>query len=206
MAGIASAPRASLLEDTAPRVLFADLVAGALDRTGVVPTAQACAYLVDLLADRVRPAPVAEGADACEETFAEGLLGARSEPGRARVARLRVLGDRALFRVGFFVDNLEGRRNGAGWVREVGRMAYGDLAGLLAGPHWRRARLFEELADRFGDFAEVLTEVGDGTRTAAPAGLVSLSDRYLRLGREADRRRLQRRGLVVPPEAVGRLQ
>ena len=68
MAGIVSAPQASLIEDTPARVVFAELVAGALDRTGVVPTAHACGYLVDLLADRVRSMrtacpvrPIAEG-------------------------------------------------------------------------------------------------------------------------------------------------
>ncbi len=206
MAGITSATRAPMIEATAPRVIFAELVAGALDRTGVVPTAHACAYLVDLLSEWVRPVAGAEAVDAAEESYAAGLLRARCEAGRERAMQLRALGDRALFRAGFFADSLEGRCNGSRWVREAGRMAYGDLACLLARPEWRRARLFEELADGFGDFAEVLTEVADGTRAAASAGLASLSDRYLRLGRDADRRRLLRRGLVVPAEAVGRLQ
>jgi hypothetical protein len=206
MAGIVSAPQASLIAATPPRVVFAELVAGALDRTGVVPTAHACGYLVDLLADRVKPGPVVAGADGSEETFAEGLLRARCEGRRERAARLRALGDRALFRTGFFADSLERRRSGSSWLREAGRMAYRDVACLLARPEWHRARLFEELADCFGDFAEVLTEVGDSTRTTASAGLVSLTDRYLRLGREGDRRRLRRRGLVVPSEAAGRLQ
>ncbi len=206
MAGITSATRAPMIEATAPRVIFAELVAGALDRTGVVPTAHACAYLVDLLSEWVRPVAGAEAVDTAEESYAAGLLRARCEAGRERAMQLRALGDRALFRAGFFADSLEGRCNGSRWVREAGRMAYGDLACLLARPEWRRARLFEELADGFGDFAEVLTEVADGTRAAASAGLGSLSDRYLRLGRDADRRRLLRRGLVVPAEAVGRLQ
>ena len=51
-----------------------------------------------------------------------------------------------------------------------------------------------------------IVEVGDGTRANGAAGLVSLSDRYLRHGSEADRRRLVRRGLVIPAEAVGRVQ
>jgi hypothetical protein len=195
-----------MIEDSPPRVVFAELVADALDRTGVVPSPRACAYLVDLLAEWVTPAPIPRAADGTEETFAEGLLRARLKCGRERATRLRALGDRALVRSGLFADSLEGRRNAATWVRDAGRMAYSDVAGLLARPQWQRARLFEELADRFCDFAEVLTEVGDGTRSNAPAGLVSLSDRYLRHGNESDRRRLLRRGLVVPSEAVGRVQ
>ena len=45
-----------LIDATPPRVLFAELVAGALDRTGVAPSPHAAAYLVDLLAARVRHA------------------------------------------------------------------------------------------------------------------------------------------------------
>lgn len=206
MAGIARAPQASMIEDSPPRVVFAELVAGALDRTGVVPSAHACAYLVDLLAEWVTPVPVPLGADGTDESFAEGLLRARCQGKRERATRLRALGDRALVRAGLFADSLEGRRNATAWVCDAGRMAYCDVAGLLARPEWRRARLFEELADRFGDFAEVLTEVGDGSRAKSSSGLVALSDRFLREGREGDRRRLLRRGLVVPAEAVGRVQ
>jgi hypothetical protein len=206
MAAIAPAPELALIDAAPPRVLFAELVAEALDRTGVVPTAHACAYLVDLLADAVASLPVPVGADGTDESFAEGLLAARLAGRRERAARLRALGDRALYRSGFFADSLAVSRANSSWVREAGRMAYGQVACLLGGAAWQRARLFEELADCFGDFAEVLTEVGDGARAASPEGLVALSGRYLREGRGSDRRRLARRGLVVPPQAVGRVQ
>ena len=156
-----------------------------------------------------RPEPLAEASQklGVAETFTEGLLRARCERGAVRAGRLRALGDRALFLSGFFADSLERRGAGAGWVAEAGRIAYTDLSSLLSGGEvaWMRARLYRELAERFPQFAEVLTEVGDGLRTATPTGLVSLCARYLRLGREADRRRLVRRGLVVP-EAGGRVQ
>ena len=100
-----------LIDEIPPRVLFAELVAGALDRTGVAPSPHAAAYLVDLLADAVRPAR-----EDGEETFTEGLLRARSERGPERVSRLRALGDRALFLSGYFVDNLERCSVGPGWV------------------------------------------------------------------------------------------
>ena len=46
-----------LIDAAPPRVLFAELVAGALDRTGSVPSPHAVAYLVDLLAEAVRRRP-----------------------------------------------------------------------------------------------------------------------------------------------------
>ena len=56
-----------LIDRMPPRMLFAELVAGALDRTGVAPSPHAAAYLVDLLAEAVRPGP-----DPAAETFTEG--------------------------------------------------------------------------------------------------------------------------------------
>jgi len=186
-----------LINGVPPRVLFAELVAGAVDRTGVAPSPHAAAYLVDLLADAVRPTR-----EAGEETFTEGLLRARNERGPERVSRLRALGDRALFLSGYFVDHIERRAAGPGWVAEVGRLAYADLASLFSGRQsaWTRCRLYRELAERFPQYAQVLTEVGDGVRATAPAGLAPLFERYLRLGRASDRRRLLRRGLVVPED------
>lgn len=195
-------PGSPLIDAAPPRVVFAELVAGALDRTGVAPSPHAVAYLVDLLAEGVRIAP-----GPAEETFTEGLLRAQRERGAVRAGRLRALGDRALFLSGFFADSLERRGAGPGWVAEAGRLAYTDLSSLLSSRDvaWMRARLYRELAECFSQFTEVLTEVGDGLRSATPAGLVPLFARYLRLGRDSDRRRLQRRGLVVP-EAGGRIQ
>lgn len=195
-------PASPLIDVTPPRMLFAELVAGALDRTGHAPSPHAIAYLVDLLAEAVCPEP-----DPVAETFTEGLLRARNERGAVRAGRLRALGDRALFLSGFFADSLERRGAGHGWVAEAGRLAYTDLSSLLSNREvaWMRARLYRELAERFRQYAEVLTEVGDGLRTATPAGLVPLCARYLRFGRDVDRRRLLRRGLVVQ-EARGRFQ
>lgn len=197
MGATAFRPAAGLIDDAQPRVVFADLVAGALDRTGVEPSPLAAAYLVDLLAKSLRPEPPPAGADGGEETLAEAFLAARGLAGPARAARLRSLGDRALFRAGFFVDSLAPRTADAAWVSDAGRMAYAELACLLVRrpAQWQRSRLFEELADCFSEFAEVLTEVGDGTR---PLVRAPLCERYLRLGRDAERCRLLRRGLVVP--------
>jgi len=191
----AGEPAVSLIEQTPPRVLFAELLAGALERTRVEPTPAATHYLVELLHQQVRPAPLVRDADGAPETLAEGLLRARLERGTARITRLRRLGDRALFVSGFFGDSLERKLPGRTYWGDAGRLAYAQLASRLAERVW--ARLFAELAERFGDFVEVLTEVGDTTR-AETGGLRGVYERFLRDGREADRRRLLRRGHALP--------
>jgi hypothetical protein len=191
---------APLIDRAPPRVIFAELVAGALDRTSVETTPLAATYLVDLLEDRVRLTPVPERPAGGEETLAEALLAARQLRGAARLSRLRSLGDRALFVAGFFGDSLDRRAVGIRYYADAGRLAYADLSSALGGRSTQRtwSNLFEELADRFPDLVEVLAEVGDSSRARQPGALLRLYERYLRSGAERERRRLLRRGQRVP--------
>lgn len=197
-------PGGALIDRGPPRALFSELLAGALERTRVEPSPLATTYLVGLLEERVREAPAVPSDPAAGETLAEGLLQARLARGAARMRCLRLLGDRALFVVGFFGDSLERRLAGLAYYRDTGRLAYAELSSALRGRRPGHSEtvpvpeLFEELADRFPEFAEVLTEVGDRSRAAAEGGLEALYARFLRSGSERDRRRLVRRGHAVP--------
>jgi hypothetical protein len=199
-----SAARLGLIDAASPRALFAELVAGALGETGVSPTPMAVAYLVELLEGRVRAPAVG-----CEPPLAEDLLRARGLQGAARIRHLRALGDRALFVSGFFGDSLRRRAVDLATYGEAGRVAYGDLARELALRVRERgwACLFEELADRFRDFVDVLAEVGDRTAGRRPPDLLRLFERYLETGSPGDLRRLRRRGhLPLPLPGLRRWQ
>lgn len=191
------------IELSAPRVVFAELVASALDQAPCPPTPVASAYLIDLLAERVREpdrgAPAIDG---------EALLGSPGEPDAVRLVRLRGVGDAALFAAGFFGASLARAPFGPTPTREAGRLAYGALSAALAGllaaePSW--SWLYEELADRFGDFADLLAEVGERTRRESPLRLDGLYARYLATGSARDRRLLLGRGALAP-EARGLLR
>jgi len=206
-------PGTALIDRSPPRVLFSELVAGALERTRVDPTPLATAYLVGLLEERVSEAPEVPVTPGGEEGLVEGLLKARLERGAARLRKLRGLGDRALFVAGFFGDSLERTLVGLSGYRDAGRRAYAELSAALRGrvvslqqPMPAEPELFEELADRFPDFVEVLTEIGDHTRAEAPGGLDALYLRFLQLGSERDRRRLARRGHALLPSKIPRAQ
>jgi hypothetical protein len=160
----------------------------------------ATAYIIGLLDERVRQGDGSEG----EETLAEALLAAQLDSGANRIRRLRSLGDRALFVSGFFGDSLARRVVGIDYYRKIGSCAYGDLAvGLRSwggGGSW--TGLYAELAHHFGEFAEVLAEVGDRSRANQPENLLRLYDRYLRTGSARDRERLIRSG-QLPPDRAG---
>jgi hypothetical protein len=121
--------------------------------------------------------------------------------------QLRRLGDAALFIAGFFGESLLRAPFGPAPTGEAGRLAYAALSTALARLAEERtwSRLYEELADRFRDFADLLAEVGERTRGGAPPGLACLYARYLATESARDRRRLLGLGALAP-EAGGLLR
>jgi hypothetical protein len=187
--------RTARLDLTAPRAVFAELLAGAVEHSPLPPTPVAIAYLIDLLEERVRE----PGRPGCA-LGAEEVLAARGAPGAVRLLGLRRVGDGALFEAGFFAESLSRAPFGAAPTCQAGRLAYGALsaalAGLAAEPGW--SLLYEELADRFGDFADLLAEVGERTRGGAQPRVESLYARYLATGSHRDRRLLLSLGALAP--------
>jgi hypothetical protein len=183
------------LDLAAPRAVFAELLAGAVDQSPLRPTPVAIAYLIDLLEERIR-----EPGRSGPALRAEALLAARGEPEATRLIGLRRVGDGALFEAGFFAESLSRVPFGAVPTCQAGRLAYGALsaalAGLAAEPGW--SLLYEELADRFGDFADLLAEVGERTRGAGQPRIQSRYARYLATGSARDRRLLLSLGALAP--------
>lgn len=186
---------ASPVEGTSPREVFAELVTGAVRATRPPPTELAVQYLVELLSGRLRASRAGE-----EPALGEELLRARLESGNVRTRRLHALGDRALFVSGFFGDSLRRSLVDLGYYREIGRAAYADVASDLSLRETAHAwqRLFQELADRFRDFVDVLAEVGERARPGGSVELLRLYERYLETGSARDRRRLLALGLMPP--------
>jgi hypothetical protein len=184
-----------------PRALFSELLAGALQKVRRQPSPMAIAYLVELLDERVF-----EGGDGLEgeQALAEALLVAQRDHGMDRIRRMRGLGDHALFVSGFLADSLLGGSVDANYYRQIGCSAYGDVVSGLRGRGesgvW--SRLYRELAECFGDFVEILAEVGDRTRPGGPQNLLGVYERYLRSGSARDRELLMRAG-HMPPDRSG---
>jgi hypothetical protein len=189
------------IDCSVPRALFAELLAGALQKVQLQPSPMAAAYLVELLDERVL-----ENRDGLEgeQALAEALLMAQRNHGVDRIRRMRGLGDQALFVSGFLADSLLGGAVDASYYRQIGCSAYGDvvsgLRGLGESGVW--ARLYRELAECFGDFVEILAEVGDRTRPGRPQNLLGVYDRYLRTGSARDRELLLLAG-TPPPDRSG---
>ena len=84
------------------------------------------------------------------------VLGSPNE----QVSNYRRLGDMALFVAGFFAESLRRGAVGLGYYIDMGQGAYSALAGSGRGRDGKVFReLFEELADTFANWVEVLREL-----------------------------------------------
>jgi hypothetical protein len=185
------------IERILPRALFAELLAGVLQKSQLQPSPMAIAYLVELLDERV---PGNHKGLEGEQALAEALVAARSNHGVDRIQSMRGLGDHTLFISGFLADSLLGGSVDARYYQQIGCSAYADVAKGLRGSGesgcW--ARLYRELVESFGEFAEVLAEIGDRTRPGQPRNLLGVYERYLLTGSERDRELLLRAGYLLP--------
>lgn len=188
------------LELSSPRSVFADLLAGALRTLGTRPSPLAVSYLIGLLELQVRSPTAGEA-----PSLAEDLLGAIAEGGKTQILRLRELGDRALFISGFFGESLQRRVVDLEYYGDVGRTAYSRVSTEFGRSQDARGwhELFQELADEFGAFVDLLAEVGSQTRPLGTVNLLCVYDRYVETGCERERAKLIRAGLIpLPPEGL----
>lgn len=207
------ASQGPLIDGRSPRELFSAWVEEALADARPAPSPWTAAYLVHLLADRLR---TGEPSDGTEPTLAEAWLQARASAGASRARGLRAVGDRALFVAGYFGESLSRRVVGIGYYRDIGSAAYGDLSAHLGSPQpgasppgsaaasW--GDLYGELAERFGDCLEVLGAVADRARAGRVGDVLHLYERWLATGSPRLARRLAALGCVVASLPRDRLQ
>jgi hypothetical protein len=163
---------------------FHDVVDDAMKKKHIAATQAAEYYLVSLLTDYARPDP------RCSETFERPLTLLLDEalhaPGQERFERLRVLGDGVLYVSGFFAPHLETRGVEVGYVTALGARAYDGAGKMLRGAAGDSAPdLFFELAENFGQFAELLSAVAEQlslSATASSTGVLKLYERWLKTG------------------------
>ena len=171
------------------RTFFVEHVSEAMRDLRVETRAETQGYLVDLLSGF----SVSEGVPALSEPLALLLRRAVDAQGADKLARLRELGDAALFLCGFFPDSFDRRGVDRTYVVTMGGRAY-----LVVGRNdsdQARAAVFSELAGRFGELAGVLDEVRERTAMCTEGAIVRMYERWLESGSPALARRLRRRGL-----------
>jgi len=187
-------PVASLQE------FFKDSVETALRKQGVAADDHTAFYLVNLLTlftrvdsrvDGDKPlalmlADAAEAGDAHERNFV-----------------LQRIGDTSLFVAGFFSESFARKLVDVDYYIDIGGAAYGSLSASVRGTMRGRAfgEVFAELARKFRDFVDVLTEVRDAAKGSADTDVLRLYEVWLKTRSERAARLLRSRG-IEPNQAL----
>lgn len=189
--------RASLVE------YFKDQVEAVFAQRGIAAGDDTAHYVVRLLADTMRSdgdGPAAALLD--PRPLAIRLAAAMDDSCPAPARALREVADAALLLGGFFSTRLGAQRVPPAYYRRVGGVAYGTLGQ----ERQALAPIFQDLAVRFGQFAEVLGEVGQRAEMQTPSGLVRALESWERSRDRVTERLLVERGVVLHRARRSRLQ
>jgi hypothetical protein len=167
---------------------FRDLVRSAMNSQEVESSEYTEFYLVNLLERFARPAP---GWDS--RPLALDYLESFHSPPPHRLAKLKHVGDTALFLAGVFMDRLEREIVSTDYYMALGQTAYGHLADI---GRERRDSVFGEMADRFPEFVRVLAEISWEQIFPGETHTVRIYTRWLRTRGKRDAEWLLRHGLV----------
>jgi hypothetical protein len=179
-----------LVRSETPVEYFRDLVEAALARQHLSTRELTSFYLVNMLAGFVQ---FDRGSAADAEPLGVRFVKALQEAGVKQREELRQVGDLSLFISGFFADSLTRSLVDIDYYIHVGAHAYGSLARQGDG---RFGDVFDELADKFPAFVDVLGEVSERSALTSNTDLMRLYERWLRTRSRRSGDLLAERGIV----------
>jgi hypothetical protein len=178
----------TLVHHETPVEYFKELVESAISRQGLSAGEMTSFYLVRLLAGYIHLGPgVAD-----EEALGIRLAKALQAGGALQRDGLRRVGDQSLFISGFFSDSLNRSLVDVDYYIALGERAYGSLARTDD----TLSDVFDELAEKFAGFVDVLGEVSERSALASNTDLLRLYERWLKTRSRRRGDLLARQGIV----------
>lgn len=184
------------------REFFRDSVGEALSKQSVQAEDHTVHYVVEMLTLFTRAEefhdPAQEAGSRSLRPLALMLKDAVDAPSEAdRDRAMRRLGDVALFVAGFFPDTFARRSVDVDYCIRMGGSAYSWLAERARYSAQVRAfgSIFNELAEKFPVFVEVLGEISDLGRSYTPSDVLRLYELWIRTGSARADRRLKELGV-----------
>src|SRR5512139_537501 len=166
---------------------FHEVVTDALSAVDLDASEPAGWYLVGLLGEFTT-------ARLTDEPLGMKLAAAGERPGE-RVKTLKHVGDTSLYVAGFFAESLSRSLVDVDYYVGIGQNAYAQLARSL-GAQKTITEVYEELADKFPRFVDVLTEVRKRTDFATP-DVGRLYEMWLKTRDEWIEKKLRALGVLV---------
>ncbi|MGH9350446.1 MAG: hypothetical protein ACRD26_24620 [Vicinamibacterales bacterium] len=184
-----------LFRNESPVEYFKDLVEAAITHQGLTAGELTSYYVVNLLAGQVSRDP-AEAQD--DEALGIRFVKALQAGGSRQRDGLRRVGDLSLFISGFFSDSLNYSLVDVDYYIALGERAYGSLARHSDETF---SDVFDELAEKFSSFVDVLGEVSERAAMSSNTDLLRLYERWLKTRSRRQGDLLVRQGIV--PDASG---
>lgn len=190
----------SLIVGTNVTELFQELVTDAVANQQVETNEETLYYLVNLLVSFTRTkALYQQTADGLQLKPLATLYGEALAAGSAedRNQSLKRLGDVALFISGVFADSLNRKLVDVDYYIAMGGNAYSYLSdNSRSAVRWQVfSEVFEELANKFTVFVDVLGEVSEQAHFSRDTDVMRLYEIWMRTGSQRARQRLQKLGI-----------
>ena len=176
---------------------FHEVVSDALSAVDLEASEPASWYLVGLLGEFTT-------ARLTDEPLGLKLAATLNEGPGERVKNLKQVGDTSLYVAGFFAESLTRSLVDVDYYVGIGQNAYAQLAKSLGGQK-TITEVYEELAEKFPKFVDVLAEVRKRTAISEMNGSQDVGKLYeiwLRTRDEWVEKKLRAAGLIVDPSKV----
>jgi hypothetical protein len=175
---------------------FHEVVTDALSAVDLDASEPASWYLVGLLGDFTK-------ARLTDEPLGLKLAAPVDDPGE-RMKNLKQVGDTSLYVAGFFAESLSRTLVDVDYYVGLGQSAYAQLARSFGGTRSNRSigEVYEELAEKFPKFVDVLMQVRKRTNLAEvnqTTDIGKLYEIWLRTRDEWVEKKLKAAGLIVDP-------
>lgn len=181
-----------------PDEFFRELVVEAMEKQSCAAKPETEYYLVRLLSRFMSAEHLYrrdESGGLKEEPLALMIQEASQEALPPRQSALfRQVGDVSLYTAGYFQDSLVRKAVDVDYYVEMGRKAYAEVRVRTEENVVRQ--MYEELADRFSQFVEVLAEVSDQTTPKREVDLLRQYELWVRTRSERAAKALQEAGIL----------
>lgn len=182
-----------LVHTQSPVEFFKEQVEAACDRQHLHPQPLTSYYVVTLLAEFIHLGKRGSGeAMVASEPLALKYLRAMNSGGTSQRIGLKHVGDASLFISGFFSDSLRRSLVDIDYYVSLGGYAYRSLVSHDD----TLSPIFEELAEKFVAFVDVLSDVSARTSLTNDADLLRLYEKWVRTGSRRNGDLLIEKGIV----------
>lgn len=185
----------ALLRNETPTEYFRELVQSAMHNQHLAAQELTSFYIVNLLSGFVHHQ------HAADEPLGIRFAKALQDAGLAQRDGLRRVGDLSLFISGFFADSLNRSLVDVDYYIQIGETAYASLArqGDAA-----LGDVFDELAEKFPAFVDVLGEVSERSALSSNTDLLRLYEKWLRTRSRRSGDLLASKGIVPNASVASR--